>query len=71
MRSKRYAFVNRRICVSCGACTRECPKSVIAIYKGCYAKVDTDNCIGCGKCSKVCPVGCIEIRDREVVNGQE
>ena len=65
MLSKRYAFVDRRLCVSCGACTRECPKKVIKIYKGCYALIDEKSCVGCGKCAQICPVGSIEIRDRE------
>ena len=64
MLSKRYAIVNKERCVACGACTKECPKEAIEIYKGCYAAVNHDICIGCGKCVKTCPAGCIEVRNR-------
>ncbi len=67
MASKRYAVVSADRCVSCGACTRECPKDAIAVWKGCYAKVDPDLCVGCGKCSRVCPAACISMKAREVV----
>ena len=45
MLSKRYAIVNKERCVACGACTKECPKEAIEIYKGCYAAVNHDICI--------------------------
>lgn len=67
MASKRYASVNRKICVACGACTKECPKEAISVYRGCYALVDKDGCIGCGKCAALCPAGCISIIPREEV----
>ena len=62
--SKRFALIDKNRCVACGACTKECPKQAISIYKGCYALVDGALCVGCGKCEKVCPVGCIEIKER-------
>ena len=64
MLSKRYAQPDRRRCVSCGACTKECPRDAIHIYRGCYAKVDELKCIGCKKCAKVCPADCIAILER-------
>jgi len=63
--AKKYAFVDRSRCVSCGVCMKECPKDAITIWKGCYAKMDAARCVGCGKCAKVCPAGCIEVRERE------
>ena len=62
--AKRFALIDKNRCVACGACTKECPKQAISIYKGCYALVDGALCVGCGKCEKVCPVGCIEIKER-------
>jgi len=59
---KRFAEVNKKFCVSCGACARECPKGAIEIFRGCYAAVNKDLCVGCGICSRICPAGCIEIR---------
>lgn len=66
MPSKRYAQPDRHRCVSCGACTKECPRDAIHIYQGCYALVDEAACIGCKKCAKVCPADCIAILPREV-----
>lgn len=63
--AKKCAFVDRERCVACGACTKECPRKAISVWKGCYAKIDEPTCVGCGKCARVCPAGCIEIRERE------
>lgn len=62
--SKKAAVVNRKNCVACGTCVKECPKNALHIYKGCYAEVNTELCIGCGKCIKVCPTGCIATEER-------
>jgi len=67
MASKNYAEVNWKRCVSCGACTHECPKGAIHVWKGCYAIVDSALCVGCGKCQRICPANCIEVKPREVV----
>ncbi|SFK85492.1 4Fe-4S binding domain-containing protein [Lachnospiraceae bacterium KH1T2] len=64
MKSKKFASVNKDICVSCGACTGECMLGAITTPNGCYAVVDTDKCVGCGRCSMICPTGCISIKDR-------
>jgi len=55
MASKKVASVNKEICVSCGACTKVCPKQAISIKNGCYSFVNEDLCIGCGKCARTCP----------------
>lgn len=65
-RSKRCAKTDLSRCVSCGACTKTCPKGAIAVFRGCYALVNSDTCIGCKKCAKVCPADCITLFDREV-----
>lgn len=65
MASKRYAFVDRRRCVSCGACQNECPKGAVSVWRGCYAVVRTDNCVGCAKCEKVCPSCAISMKSME------
>lgn len=67
MLSKKHAHVDRKRCVACGACLKECPKGAIHIWKGCYAKIAEDICVGCGKCANVCPGDSIEIVKREVV----
>ena len=65
MVSKKFAQVDRGLCVACGACEKECPRSAVAIHKGCYALVDGQSCIGCGKCAQVCPANAITIALRE------
>ncbi len=42
-------------CISCGACSVECP--VECITKGSERfEIDQSACIGCGTCAGVCPV---------------
>ena len=65
MLSKKYAEIDRNICVACGACTKECPKSAISVFHGCYAVIDKQVCIGCGRCVGICPAGCILLELRE------
>ena len=65
MPPKKYAHPDPDRCASCGACTRECPKGAITVWKGCYSVVDISLCVGCGQCARVCPTGCIELKDRE------
>ncbi|MBQ9404273.1 MAG: 4Fe-4S binding protein [Synergistaceae bacterium] len=59
--SKRFVRVNKNLCASCGACSKECPRDAINIFRGCYAAVDEKLCVGCGLCARTCPAGCIEI----------
>ena len=65
---KKYAYVDRKYCVACGACVKVCPKKAIHIDKGCYAVVDINGCVGCGMCSKICPIGVIFMRERSSEN---
>ena len=66
MLSKRFAQTDRTRCVSCGACTKQCPRDAIRIHHGCYAVIDALRCVGCGKCAKICPDDCITLQEREV-----
>lgn len=43
-------------CISCGACTTECPVEAITEGSGTYV-IDESKCIDCGACSGACPVG--------------
>lgn len=45
-------------CISCGACTDECPTSAISEGSSHY-EIDPDTCIDCGACADVCPTGSI------------
>lgn len=42
-------------CISCGACSAECPVECISEGDGKYV-IDETQCIDCGSCSAVCPV---------------
>ena len=61
---KKYALVKRNLCVACGECAYQCPRSAIQIYKGSYAMVDASICIGCGICAKNCPAGSIKLEEK-------
>ena len=63
---KKQAVIQQGRCVSCGACTKVCPKGALSIYRGCYAVVG-DACVGCGLCAKTCPADCISIKAKEAV----
>lgn len=64
MLSKNLAYFDQSVCVACGTCVKECPRSAVKVYRGCYAVVDAKCCVGCGKCARVCPAGCIVIEER-------
>ena len=64
MASKKYAKVDKKQCVACGVCVKECPMQAVSIWKGCYAIVDENICIGCGKCDRSCPAGSVDILNR-------
>ncbi|MGN0171034.1 MAG: 4Fe-4S binding protein [Lachnospiraceae bacterium] len=68
MKSKNYAKVDRKRCVACGACVKECPCKAMEIWKGCYAKSNENICVGCGRCALICPAGSIEILQREGID---
>lgn len=65
MTAKKLAVVEQKVCVACGACEAVCPRGAIAVFRGCYAQVDTAACVGCGICAKSCPGECISVRNRE------
>lgn len=64
--AKRYASIERKLCVACGACGKVCPKGAVAVFHGCYAEASPDTCVGCGLCARICPANAITIADREV-----
>ena len=68
MASKYYAEVNRKRCVSCGACANECLREAIRVWNGCFAVVDSALCVGCGICMNICPADCIGLITRETAS---
>lgn len=72
------SVIDRKLCVSCGACVQGCPKSLIelvprsaTVYIACSSHcrgkdvmgVCDKGCIGCGLCAKNCPQGAITMQD--------
>ena len=45
-------------CISCGACSDECPVGAIAQGDSQY-EIDANACIDCGACEGACPVEAI------------
>lgn len=45
-------------CISCGACSAECPVEAISEGASQY-EIDSDACIDCGTCAETCPTGAI------------
>lgn len=54
-RCVELAYCINEDCISCGACSGECPVSCIAEGKEKYV-IDASQCIECGACADVCPV---------------
>lgn len=50
------AYVINDDCISCGACTAECPVDAITEGDGKFV-INADDCIECGACAGACPVG--------------
>lgn len=45
-------------CISCGACSDECPVGAIAQGDSQY-EIDANSCIDCGACTGACPTDAI------------
>jgi len=45
-------------CVSCGACTGECPVDAITAGDSQY-EINAETCVDCGACVSSCPVDAI------------
>lgn len=56
-------MVDKRKCISCGACIDICPVGAISWDTDGKAKIDPKKCIKCHACEGICPVGAIEIKD--------
>ena len=46
-------------CLSCGACSSECPLEAISEGQGKY-EIDASKCTDCGSCVSVCPADAIK-----------
>mgnify|MGYP002077038127 FL=1 len=52
------AYIISDECISCGACSDQCPVNAISEGDTQYI-IDADTCISCGACSDQCPVSAI------------
>lgn len=50
------AYIITEECISCGACTAECPVNCISEGDDKFV-INADECLECGACAGVCPVG--------------
>lgn len=58
-------FVDKNLCIGCGACVKMCPKKILyidKITKKC-AVTDETKCDRRGGCERVCPVKAIRIKN--------
>ena len=58
MHSSGKPFVERELCISCGACVKNCAHGAISFPEK-KASIDHGKCVGCGRCIGVCPVDAI------------
>jgi len=64
--AKKFAKIDKAVCVACGSCVKVCPRKAITVYRGIYARVNESKCTGCGLCAKECPASIITIEKLEV-----
>lgn len=58
----QYPFIDPRLCIGCGACTRACPEGdVLGVVGGVAVVVNGLRCVGHGRCADACPVGAIRV----------
>ena len=55
-------MVDKKKCISCGACLNVCPVDAISWDIDGKAIIDYNKCIKCLTCEGVCPVNAIKIK---------
>jgi len=67
MHSNIAPKVNRKKCIGCGTCIKNCPGKAISLNENQKAVINPDKCIGCGECILLCPVTAIQIQWNEAI----
>ncbi len=57
--------INKKRCISCGNCVKNCPATAISFDTDKKAIIDKERCIGCGECILLCPVQAVQIQWNE------
>ena len=52
-------YVDKKTCISCGACAVHCPAGAISKREDGLVLIDPDTCIGCSQCKEACPYDAI------------
>lgn len=53
MHSSVHPEIDRKLCIGCGKCTRECAHGACRLVRG-KATIDPAKCVGCGRCIGAC-----------------
>lgn len=58
-------FVDRKTCIACQQCIKDCPARVISLEAG-KAEIHNQGCIKCGHCIAICPVKAVATDDYDM-----
>lgn len=64
MHSAGKPYVNRDLCISCGACKKNCAHNAISFVEK-KAQIDHSRCVGCGRCIGICPADAVQAAQDE------
>lgn len=64
MHSSGKPYVDSDLCISCGACRKNCAHGAIAFVEK-KAQIDHGKCVGCGRCIGVCPADAVQAAQDE------
>lgn len=59
MHSSGKPFVDKNLCIGCGACAKNCAHSAISFSQK-KASIDHNKCVGCGRCIGACPEDAVQ-----------
>lgn len=59
MHSSGKPFVDKDLCIGCGACAKNCAHSAISFSQK-KASIDHNKCVGCGRCIGACPEDAVQ-----------
>lgn len=60
MKNEHIVTVDKKLCISCGLCKKDCPANIFVIADE-GADVTTQDCIKCGHCVAICPKSAVSI----------